>query len=192
MKRKIENYLNSKRKEEYNNLDRIFELYLNGNIKKMLAKYVGVGIYPTINKLGKTIQLNYNYHNIYVIIDFFENKYSVEIYHAGVSVNDLEKLSVDYDYQDGFNLEILLQEIDEKIKNHPKLKDTTSIEKKKKTYTLIKWVSWCFPILVCGGIAIYGFTNDKTIKVDPIWAILFIAFPLIIGCIFDIKSNRSK
>ena len=38
MKRKIENYLNSKRKEEYNNLDRIFELYLNGNIKKMLAK----------------------------------------------------------------------------------------------------------------------------------------------------------
>ena len=192
MKRKIENYLNSKRKEEYNNLDRIFELYLNGNIKKMLAKYVGVGIYPTINKLGKTIQLNYNYHNIYVIIDFFENKYNVEIYHAGVSANDLEKLSVDYDYQDGFNLEILLQEIDEKIKNHPKLKDTTSIEKKKKTYTLIKWVSWCFPILVCGGIAIYGFTNDKTIKVDPIWAILFIAFPLIIGCIFDIKSNRSK
>ena len=192
MKRKIENYLNSKRKEEYNNLDRIFELYLNGNIKKMLAKYVGVGIYPTINKLGKTIQLNYNYHNIYVIIDFFENKYSVEIYHAGVSANDLEKLSVDYDYQDGFNLEILLQEIDEKIKNHPKLKDTTSIEKKKKTYTLIKWISWCFPILVCGGIAIYGFTNDKTIKVDPIWAILFIAFPLIIGCIFDIKSKRSK
>lgn len=192
MKRKIENYLNSKRKEEYNNLDRIFELYLNGNIKKMLTKYVGVGIYPTINKLGKTIQLNYNYHNIYVIIDFFENKYNVEIYHAGVSANDLEKLSVDYDYQDGFNLEILLQEIDEKIKNHPKLKDTTLIEKKKKTYTLIKWVSWCFPILVCGGIAIYGFTNDKTIKVDPIWAILFIAFPLIIGCIFDIKSNRSK
>ena len=192
MKRKIENYLNSKRKEEYNNLDRIFELYLNGNIKKMLAKYVGVGIYPTINKLGKTIQLNYNYHNIYVIIDFFENKYNVEIYHAGVSANDLEKLSVDYDYQDGFNLEILLQEIDEKIKNHPKLKDTTLIEKKKKTYTLIKWVSWCFPILVCGGIAIYGFTNDKTIKVDPIWAILFIAFPLIIGCIFDIKSKRSK
>ena len=192
MKRKIENYLNSKIKEEYNNLDRIFELYLKGNIKKMLTKYVGVGIYPIINKLGKTIQLNYNYHNIYVIIDFFENKYSVEIYHAGVSVNDLEKLSVDYDYQDGFNLEILLQEIDEKIKNHPKLKDTTSIEKKKKTYTLIKWVSWCFPILVCGGIAIYGFTNDKTIKVGPIWAILFIALPLIIGSIFDLKSKRLK
>lgn len=192
MKRKIENYLNSKDKNEYSNLDRIFELYLSGDIKKLLSKYVGVGVYPTINKLGKTIQLNYNYHNIYVTIDFFEDKYNVVVYHAGINIDDLEKLFIDYDYQEDFNLEKLIKEIDKKIQNHPKLKDTTLIEKKKKTYTLIRWVSWCFPILVCGGIAIYGFTNDKTIKVDPIWAILFIALPLIIGCIFDIKSNRLK
>lgn len=192
MKRKIENYLNSKDKNEYSNLDRIFELYLSGEIKKLLSKYVGVGIYPTINKLGKTIQLNYNYHNIYVIIDFFEDKYNVVVYHAGINAEDLEKLFIDYDYQEDFNLEKLIKEIDEKIQNHPKLKDTTLIEKKKKTYTIITWVCWCFPIIVCGGIAIYGFTNDKTIKVDPIWAILFIALPLIIGCIFDLKSRRLK
>ena len=192
MKRKIENYLNSKDKNEYSNLDRIFELYLSGDIKKLLSKYVGVGVYPTINKLGKTIQLNYNYHNIYVIIDFFEDKCNVVVYHAGINIDDLEKLSIDYDYQEDFNLEKLIKEIDEKIQNHPKLKDTSLIEKKKKTYTLIAWVCWCFPIIVCGGIAIYGFTNDKTIKVDPIWAILFIALPLIIGCIFDLKSKRLK
>lgn len=192
MKRKIENYLNSKDKNEYSNLDRIFELYLSGEIKKLLSKYVGVGVYPTINKLGKTIQLNYNYHNIYVIIDFFEDKYSVVVYHAGINADDLEKLFIDYDYQEDFNLEKLIKEIDEKIQNHPKLKDTTLIEKKKKTYTLITWVCWCFPIIVCGGIAIYGFTNDKTIKVDAVWAILFIALPLIIGCIFDLKSRRLK
>lgn len=192
MKRKIENYLNSKDKNEYSNLDRIFELYLSGEIKKLLSKYVGVGIYPTINKLGKTIQLNYNYHNIYVIIDFFEDKYNVVVYHAGINAEDLEKLFIDYDYQEDFNLEKLIKEIDEKIQNHPKLRDTTLIEKKKKTYTLITWVCWCFPIIVCGGIAIYGFTNDKTIKVDAVWAILFIALPLIIGCIFDLKSRRLK
>ena len=192
MKRKIENYLNSKDKNEYSNLDKIFELYLSGDIKKLLSKYAGVGVYPTMNKLGKTIQLNYNYHNIYVIIDFFEDKYNVVVYHAGINANDLEKLFIDYDYQEDFNLEKLIKEIDEKIKNHPKLKDTTLIGKKKKIYTLIAWISWSFPILVCGGIAIYGFTNDKTIKVDPIWAILFIALPLIIGCIFDVKSKRLK
>lgn len=192
MKRKIENYLNSKDKIEYSNLDRIFELYLSGDIKKLLSKYDGVGVYPTINKLGKTIQLNYNYQNIYVIIDFFEDKYNVVIYHGGINAEELEKLFIDYDYKNDFSLEKLINEIDEKIKNHPKLKDTTLIEKKKKTYTLIAWISWCFPILVCGGIAIYGFTNDKTIKVDPIWAIIFIVLPLIIGCIFDVKSKRLK
>ena len=55
MKRKIENHLNSKEKNEYSNLDRIFELYLSGNIKKLLSKYTGVGIYPTINKKDKII-----------------------------------------------------------------------------------------------------------------------------------------
>ena len=40
MKRKIENHLNSKEKNEYSNLDRIFELYLSGNIKKLLSKYI--------------------------------------------------------------------------------------------------------------------------------------------------------
>ena len=125
MKRKIENYLNSKDKIEYSNLDRIFELYLSGDIKKLLSKYAGVGIYPTINKLGKTIQLNYNYHNIYVIIDFFEDKYNVVIYHAGINADELEKLFIDYDYQNNFSLEKLINEIDIKIKNHPKLKDIT-------------------------------------------------------------------
>ena len=132
MKRKIENYLNSKDKNEYSNLDRIFELYLSGDIKKLLSKYAGVGVYPTMNKLGKTIQLNYNYHNIYVIIDFFEDKYNVVVYHDGINANDLEKLFIDYDYQEDFNLEKLIKEIDEKIKNHPKLKDTTLKEKKKR------------------------------------------------------------
>lgn len=53
-------------------------------------------------------------------------------------------------------------------------------------------ISWCFPILVCGGLAIYGFVNDKTIRVDLIWTILFIALPLIIGCIFDVKSKNKN
>ena len=132
MKRKIENHLNSKEKNEYSNLDRIFELYLSGNIKKLLSKYTGVGIYPTINKKGKTVQLNYNYHNIYVIIDFFEDKYNVVVYHAEINTKDLEKLFIDYEYPNDFNLEKLIKEIDEKIKNHPKLKDTTLIKKEKK------------------------------------------------------------
>lgn len=192
MKRKIENYLNSKEKSEYSNLDRIFELYLGGDIKKLLSKYVRVGVYPTINKSVKTIQLEYNYNNIYVIIDFFEDKYNFVVYYGGISANDLEKLFIDYEYADDFNLEKLINEIDEKIKNHPKLKDTTLIEKKKKTYFLIAWISWSLPIAIFGSIALYGFINEKTIKGNIWWAIFFIVIPLIVGCIFDIKSKKIK
>lgn len=134
MKRKIENYLNSKDKNEYSNLDKIFELYLHGDIKKLLSKYSKVEIYPTINKLDKTIQLNYSYNNIYVIIDFFEDKYNVVIYHAIISNEEFKKLFTNYDYQDNFNLEKLINEIDTQIKNHPRLKDTSSLKKRKNIF----------------------------------------------------------
>ena len=192
MKRKIENYLNSKDKNEYTNLDRIFELYLSGDIKKLLSKYAGVGIYPTINKLGKTIQLNYNYHNIYVIIDFFEDKYNVVIYHAGINADELEKLFIDYDYQNNFSLEKLINEIDIKIKNHPKLKDITLIEKKKKIYSVIACISLCLPIIICGSIALYCIITEKSVKVNMWWGIFFIVIPLIVWFIFYIKSKRLK
>ena len=119
MKRRVVNYLNSKDKREYDNLDNIFVLYLNGNIKTLLSKYSGVGIYPTFNRLGKSIQLNYNYHNIYVIIDFFEDGYNVVIFPAGATEEELEKLFIDYDYQEDFDLEKLIKEIDEKLKIIP-------------------------------------------------------------------------
>lgn len=192
MKRKIENYLNSKDKIEYSNLDRIFELYLSGDIKKLLSKYAGVGIYPTINELGKTIQLNYNYHNIYVIIDFFEDKYNVVIYHAGINAEELEKLFIDYDYQNNFSLEKLINEIDIKIKNHPKLNDVTLIEKKKKIYSVIAWISLCLPIIICGSIALYCIITENSVKVNMWWGIFFIVIPLIVWFRFYIKSKRLK
>ena len=192
MKRKIENYLNSKDKNEYNNLDKIFELYLSGGIKKLLSKYVGIGVYLTANVSDKTIQLNYNYHNIYVVVDFFEDKYSVVVYHAGINADDLEKLFVDYDYQDGFNLEKLIKEIDEKIKNHPKLEDTTLIEKKKKFYSLIAWICFCLSILIFGSIALFCVIAKSDVKGNVWWGIFFIAIPLIVWFIFDVKSKRIK
>ena len=192
MKRKIENYLNSKDKNEYSNLDKIFELYLSGHIKKLLSEYAGIGVYPTINELGKTIQLNYNYHNIYVIIDFFEDKYKLVVYHAGVNVDELVKLFIDYEYPNDFNLEKLIKEIDKKIKSHPKLKDTTLIEKKKKIFSAISWISLCLAILICGSIALYCVITENSIKGNMWWGIFFIAIPLIAWLIFDVKSKRLK
>ena len=192
MKRRVVNYLNSKDKREYDNLDNIFVLYLNGNIKTLLSKYSGVGIYPTINRLGKSIQLNYNYQNIYVIIDFFEDGYNVVIFPAGATEEELEKLFVDYNYQNDFTLEKLIDEIDSKITNHPKLKDMTLIEKKRKLYSLIASISLYFPIAICCGLGLYCVITDSVIKLNEWWGIFFIVIPLITWLVFEVKSNRLK
>ena len=147
-------------------------------------------IYPTINKLCKTIQLEYNYNNIYAIIDFHEDRYTVLIYHAGITTNDLGKLSIDYDYQDDFSLERLIKEIDLKIKNHPKLEDTTLIEKKRKIYSLIAWISLCLPVLICGIIALYCIIAGNSVKLNVGWGIFLVVIPLIVWFIFDIKSKK--
>lgn len=190
MKRKIAKYLETKKENQYDNLDRILKIYLTGELKNLLSKYTRVGIYPSFGKDSKAIQLNYNFHNIYVIIDFFEDKYDVVVYHKGINIEDLEKLFIDYDYHEDFDIKNLIKQIDLSIKNHPELKDTTLIEKKKKLYYLIAWISWCSPIVICGILALYGFINEKTIKGNIGWGIFFIAIPLMIGCIFDVKSKR--
>ncbi len=192
MKRKISRYLNSKEKSEYDNLDKIFELYLNGNIKALLSEYVGVNIYLSFNKLGKTIQLNYNYQNIYVIIDFFEDKYDIVVYYAGIKEEELEKLFIDYDYKNDFVLEKVIKEIDIKIKNHPKLKDTTLIEKKKKIYSTIAWSSLCLPLIICGSIGLYCVITKNDLKGNMWWGIFFIVIPLIVWIVFYVKSKKLK
>ncbi len=192
MKRKISRYLNSKEKCEYDNLDKIFELFLNGKIKELLSEYVGVGIYPSFNKLGKTIQLNYNYQNIYVIIDFFEDKYDIVVYYAGIKEEELEKLFIDYDYKNDFVLEKVIKEIDIKIKNHPKLKDTTLIEKKKKIYSTIAWSSLCLPLIICGSIGLYCVITKNDLKGNMWWGIFFIVIPLIVWIVFYVKSKKLK
>lgn len=192
MKRKLSRYLNSKEKSEYDNLDKIFELYLNGNIKALLSEYVGVSIYLSFNKLGKTIQLNYNYQNIYVIIDFFEDKYDIVVYYAGIKEEELEKLFIDYDYKNDFVLEKVIKEIDIKIKNHPKLKDTTLIEKKKKIYSTIAWSSLCLPLIICGSIGLYCVITKNDLKGNMWWGIFFIVIPLIVWIVFYVKSKKLK
>lgn len=192
MKGKIENYVNSKDKSEYSNLDRIFELYLNGDIKNLLSKYEGVRIYLTFNKLAKTIQLNYKYKNIYVVIDFFEDKYNAVVYYTGITAKDLEKLFIDYEYPADFNIKKLIQELDVKIKSHPKLKDITLTEKKKKIYSLISLISLCLSFIICGCIGLYCIITEKSVKGNMWWGVCFIIIPLIIWFIFDIKSKRLK
>lgn len=63
---------------------------------------------------------------------------------------------------------------------------------RKKLYATISWICWCLLILFCGGTAIYVYSTEKSIKVDAVWAVIFIVVPLIVGVVFDLKSRSLK
>ena len=189
---KIDKYLNSKEKSEYNHVDKLFELYLSGDIDKILSEYAKVEIYPTINELGEELQLNYSFHNIRVVIDFFEDKYSVVVYATGTPEVDLKKLLIDYEYQEDFCLEELINEIDAKIKNHPKLKDNTIIKKRKKICSLIAWLAFSIPACAIGWLSLYCIITGETIQLNEWWVLLLLVIPAIVWFVFDITSERLK
>lgn len=190
MKKRIQNYLSSKETEQHTALDRVFEAYLNGEIKTLLLHYDSVGIYPSFGKREKSFQIQYQYHNICVIIDFFENSYNMVIYPEGAEVDEFERLSTDYNYSDDFTVKQLLQEVDTKIKQHPKLRNTATRKKKKKLYSLFSWISFLFPIFVFGCLALYYAITGTKIVIERSWGILLFLISWTVCIVFEVKSKR--
>lgn len=189
MKNKIIDYLKIKGVDNYNELDKIYDMYASGIINKLLSHYESVHIYPSLDKKNKTIQIHYSYNNINVGIDFFENDYDVVIYHTGISIDEFEKSFIKYNYNECFNLKALIESIDEKIRNHPKLKNMSKDQKKKKMYSMIAWINFSIPMVTMSLMALYVFITGNSIQAGPYFA--FIIFvPLLIWFIFDIKSRK--
>ena len=192
MRRRVEKYLERKENSKYDNLDRILEMYVNGQINKLLSNYAEVRVYPSFYKSGKAIQLEYRFHNIYVVIDFFEDKYCTSVYHAGIGTDELENLLIAHEYQGDFDLRILIDQIDSIIQNHPELENITFKEKKRKTYSLISGIALCLPIVIFGSIGIYCAITENTVKGNMWWGICLIIIPLIVWFAFGVKSKRRK
>ena len=87
MKRKIKNYLNSKNKNEYNELDRVFEMYVNGE-KIVVMFFDGNIIVPsqitsykeitTTNSDGKLVTV------VEMMIEGNKDEYELKVGFGGV------------------------------------------------------------------------------------------------------------
>ncbi len=189
MKNKIIDYLKIKGVDNYNDLDNIYDMYASGIINKLLSHYENVHIYPSLDKKNKTIQIHYSYNNINVGIDFFENDYDVVMYYSGITPKELDKLFVKYKYQKDFSLEYLIKKLDNQIKNHPKLKNMSKDQKKKKMYSMIAWINFSIPMVTMSLMALYVFITGNSIQAGPYFAFI-IFIPLLMWFIFDIKSRK--
>lgn len=184
MKNAIKKYLKTKKFCNYNILDKLFDLYVSGEMKCLLSVYDDVDIYPKLSNRDNTIQITYSYNNIHVGIDFFENNYDVVIYHTGIKPNELEKKFIKYYYDEGFDFKFLIESIDEKIKTYPELKDISKLIKKRKNCFLVSRICFLIPVIIISIIALYVAITKETIYLGPQF-LLVIIIPLCIWFIFN-------
>lgn len=190
MKSKIRQYL--LKKSAFGNLDKILEMYATGELKQLLSGYEDVRIFPSLSRGNKTVQVNYRFQNICVTLDFFESRYDYVIYPMGTSADDLEMLFTKNAYPENFGPELLINEIDVNIKNHPALKDISAAEKKRKIYSLLAGLSFCPPTALIVCTTVYCLTTGNIVKLNVWWLICFIVIPLILWWVFDSKAKQMK
>ena len=103
-----------------------------------IVSEIGPAEYPeTVNIRGYKPSTGVHIGQIKKALEMLKNaKKPLFLIGDGVNIShaneEFEKLFTNYDYQDNFNLEKLINEIDTQIKNYPRLKDTSSLKKRKK------------------------------------------------------------
>ncbi len=172
-------------------LDRILLLHRNGEIKPLLSQYDSIGLYPARHADGRSMQIVYQYHNLCVTLDFLEDGYTLVIYPAGTPIAVLEALSVQCAYPEDFSLQLLVAEIDGKLKSHPALLDMTQAKKQKKLYALLARIFFWIPFLFFGPIALYCVVSGEAVQLNAWWWLCFLVIPLIAHCVFDYKALKA-
>jgi len=190
MKKKIRKYLSTKKIESYSNIDNVFNMYLNDKIKGLLSEYDDVEMFPSLSENNKEIQINFKYQNIVTTIDFWEEKYDYVIYPIGIDPYEIDKLFIDCNYSEGFDLETLFLKLNEKIRNHKDLRDISSEKRRKKKYRIISTICFFIPLIWIGVMALYVFISGDEIQLDFWWLLFLLIIPQVLWTIFDKKSVK--
>ncbi len=189
MKKAIGKYLAFKDPQSYSELDHILEMYVNGQIQKLLSGYEDVEISASVGKAHKYIRLEYKSQNIVASMEFLEDKYAFAVYPLGIVVEELDALLVDRAYTDDFNLKLLLKEVDQSLQNHPKRKDISVIRKEiKKLKKISQWLAVMTYVAVAI-VVLYVLISGNPLYVDPHYALISV-IPLAVSAVLNQKVHR--
>ncbi|MDO9629113.1 MAG: hypothetical protein Q7I99_04355 [Acholeplasmataceae bacterium] len=194
MGNKVLEYLSSKEKNLYTQLDLLFEMYIDGTIENTLTsfKFYDIEIFAYCNKGAEnSMQLSFKYYNLACVIDFFNKKYEYVIYAIGESFDQVKDSFIECTYEKEVSINSLIYLIYDKLKRHSNLKDNTQSMIKKKRYKMIANVCLAIPCAIIGGFSIYILLTKETIKLEPFF-ILIIIIPIILWLTFYIKSAKLK
>ena len=189
MDKKIIKYLS--KRSTYTNLDKVLLFYVSGQFNKVLNdnNATNIEFFPSIGK-NNSIQVYFKYYNLFAILDFNENYYEYCKYEANCSAKELEDKIIKTQYNDDFDIEIVIKNFIQEIDNDKNLnKLYVNKKSQKKLYSILSIFSIIMPWIILGIIALCSYLMDKEIKLGA-WFGIIIVIAIVLWYIFDNKSKK--
>ena len=190
MNSKIKDYLNGTEPTGMY-LKNVLNFYDSGKMRSFLLKQhiTKLEFFPSIRKCESSLQVNFQYYNLCVIMEFCETEFEYVIYTQYSSANDLQKSTVRSSYDSSFSIERFFDEFIYLLKSDARLIKTSRTSEKKKMYKTISSICLATSILIGVIPCVYaGITND-TIQLGP-WFLVVMLIPFVISEIFDFLSIK--
>lgn len=200
--RKLAYYLNAKCKDEYSQLDQIFEKYHNGEIYAILAKcsFSDIEFFYQLNQGANYLQVYCHYSKWNITVEFDEEGIQYCTYLNGETISDelFKKIS----YNEEFNVEQFINDLHKELCGSSRLEKNTEGSKQKEIFSrsgnsqIAKIVLLSILLIVILGILLSSVLIDdffeKTFDIR-LWAIIiFILYLCLIPIISSLKAKRGK
>ena len=169
MKRKIIEYLGSKAESESNELDKILQEYVDGQIEEIANKkgFTNVEIFPEISKKTRSMQIYFRYYNFAGFIEFEDEGYEYCIY-----IPDKKQMSYDEKdmvknkYTSAFCIDTFFDQLYKNMIVDKRLdrEDYLIKIKKNKKYKAFSTLSLIFTLVFILIVGTYVTITDKSLN----------------------------
>lgn len=177
----IKRYLRTKDKTEYTNLDRLFEMQLNGKLKSILKSksFSNINLFLNTSKNNKSMQISFNYCNLGATCEFNDDGYDYGIYVLGCTAEEFERSIIKVAYEDDFNFELFVEFLSKQIENDNRLnpkKQNSSLM--LKTIKIIRFFCFSIPCLFILISSLYVIIAKETLYLGPWLVVVLCVFIL--------------
>ncbi len=159
MDKKVIKYLATVDSADYSVLDKILQLYVDGNIAQWLGEshLNNVEMFAHISNKGNALQISATYYNMFVNVELVADKAAYSVTVAGITAEQFEQSFVTVPYDDGFDMQQLLDNVSQLAYSDSRVNKQQHIEKqaKHKIWRNISRVCIAAMILVFPAVIIF-------------------------------------
>lgn len=190
MNSKIKDYINGTEPTGMY-LRNVLNFYDSGKMRSFLLKQhiTKLEFFPSIRKRESSFQVNFQYYNLCVIMEFCETEFEYVIYTQYSSANDLEKGVVKASYRSDFSVEEFFDTFLRLLKEDIRLIKSSQTIEKKKLYKIISSICYALTFFIIAVPSVYVLITQNTIQAGP-WLGVAIFIPLVISQIFDFLASK--